>query len=197
MNRRERAWIRIAAVAALLGGAVWLWKGVELSLLPVGRPEENVYRASHGFMPWFGAALACVGIGATGLYASLPAKRKVAKWACATTIAGNALFLFGALNRMSMDMSVQYEPFQPIGFLVSIVGLLAFGIAVARTKPLSGWVRALPLAGAASLFAFNDQFVSSWASVPFGLVWIAASVHLFRHAAGGREKRAADASLSR
>jgi hypothetical protein len=169
----------ITGLTALLGGIIWLCVGFKLSMLPPGNPGYNLYRNSQLFMPWFGYGMACIGIGLVGLYVSAKGVVQFAQWSLIVSLIGSFLYLFGTISRLSMNLSVQYEAAQPIGFLMTIFGILFFNISLLRSKLLPSWCRVLLILSVGSLLIFNDQFITSWSSVPFGISWIGLSVYLF------------------
>ncbi|MGC5326679.1 hypothetical protein [Brevibacillus sp. SYSU BS000544] len=176
----KRVVFLITALSALIGGMIWLRMGFELSMMPPGNPDAQIYRSSQSLMPWFGCGIACIGIGLAGLYASLKDAKRSARWALNVTLLGSFLYLFGTISRISIDLSIQYEAAQPIGFLITIAGLLFFSVSMLKSQLLPFWTRVLLLLSSVSLLIFNDQFITAWSSVPFGISWMGLSVYLFR-----------------
>lgn len=176
----KRVIILIAALSALIGGVIWLWMGFELSLIPLGSPKDEIYRATRSFQPWFGSGLACIGIGLSGLYLSAKGAGRSARWAVLLTLLGCFTYFYGTVSRIALDLRVQWEPTQPLGFLLSIAGLLFFSVSMMRSQLLPLWTRVLLLLSAVSLLLFNDQFITSWSSVPFGIAWVGLGLYLFR-----------------
>jgi hypothetical protein len=162
------------------GGAIWVWKGSELSVLSPANPEIGYYRSSHFvIMPWLGFGLACIGIGLTGLFVLLSQAGRFTRLSFVVALIGCFLYFFGTLTRLSMDLSIEFEPTQPIGIIMSIIGLLLFSISMLRLKLLPLICRLLLLISALSLLIFNDQYITSWSSIPFGLSWIGLGLFLF------------------
>jgi len=170
----------ITGLFALIGGIIWLYFGVELSMLDPGMPSEHFYRNSQPLMPWLGIGLFCIGIGLTGLYVSIACPQRLARWTFIVALVGCVLYLFGTISRISMDLGSQYEFVMPIGYLMTAVGLLGFSGSVLRSNLLPIWCKVLLLLSAVLLLTFNDQFITSWSSVPFGISWIGLSLYLFR-----------------
>ncbi len=175
---KSRVFLRVAGLAAIIGGFIWIFKGAALAVLPSGNPGRQQYRSSQSFMPWFGCGLACIGIAMAGLYRTTPVKTAFQRWSLRLAVLGSFLYCLGTLSRMSMNLSVQWEPVQPIGLLLAIVGMLLSSISVLRARVLPYWCRVLMLLGSLCLLIFNDQFITAWSSVPFGAVWIALGIYL-------------------
>ncbi|WP_188178557.1 hypothetical protein [Paenibacillus sedimenti] len=176
----KRVVFLITALSALIGGMIWLRMGFELSLMPTGNPKDQVYRSSQSFMPWFGCGIACIGVGLVGLYVSVKDAGRFVRWALIGTLLGCFIYLYGTISRISMNLSIQYEAAQPIGLLVTIAGLLFFSVSMLRSQLLPLWTRVLLLLSSVSLLIFNDQFITAWSSVPFGISWMGLSMYLFR-----------------
>ncbi|HZG58713.1 hypothetical protein [Paenibacillus sp.] len=174
----KRTWLRLAALAAIAGGAIWAWTGAHISLMPPGDPGAGVYRDTHSFMTRLGLGMALVTVGMTGVYASLRAPGRWTTGAYVAAAAGSLLYGVGTLVRSDMDMSVQFDPLQPLGFVLAMIGSLGFAARLTRSRDVPAWVKALLWVGAVSMVLFNDQFVTSWAAVPFGLSWVAIGGYL-------------------
>jgi hypothetical protein len=170
----------LSSLLSFAGGVIWIWKGIELSILPPGNPEFGYYRSSHfTIMPWLGFGLACIGIGLIGLNLLLAKPGPFTRGSFVAALIGCILYFFGTVIRLSMDLSNNYEFTQPIGIILAILGLLLFSLNLLVKKLLPLTCRLLLLIGAISLAFFNDQFTTSWTALPFGLCWIGLSVYLF------------------
>ncbi|HYO06223.1 MAG TPA: hypothetical protein VER14_04500, partial [Phototrophicaceae bacterium] len=95
---------------------------------------------------------------------------KPGKWASLGIVAGALLYATGHGVRQFLNGG--WEPAVPLDFLTFILSLILFAIATRRTKVFPKWVGQVLLLSAISLLFFNDQFVTAWFAVPFGLVWI-------------------------
>lgn len=176
----KRVLFLIAGLSAFIGGIIWLRMGFELSLLPAGNPKDQVYRNSQSVMPWFGCGIACIGVGLTGLYVSVKDAGRLTRWALVGALLGCFVYLYGTLSRISMNLSIQFEAAQPIGLLVTIAGLSIFSVSMLKSQSLPSWTKVLLLLSSVSLLLFNDQFITAWSSVPFGISWMGLSAYLFR-----------------
>jgi len=176
----NRRWLYLATgLAAFLGGVAWIWFGTQLASLPPGIPGLS-YRGSFSYMPGFGAGLLCIGIGAAGVYALHAGVKRTAlmRWSAGGALLGSGLYLYGTITRLGM-IGV-WEAMQPVGFLMTVAGLFAFGISVLQSRSMPRWCGVTILFSAVSLLTFNDQFVTAWASVPFGTAWVALSAYLLK-----------------
>lgn len=177
---KKQLFILIGSLTAFIGGIIWITMGAQLSILPSANPELGYYRSSHFvIMPWLGFGLACIGIGLTGLYVLLSQAGRLTRLTFAISLIGCLLYFFGTLTRLSMDLSIEYDPIQPIGIIMAIIGLLSFSINMLKSIRLPLYCRLLLLISALSLLVFNDQYITSWSSIPFGLSWIGLGLFLF------------------
>jgi hypothetical protein len=177
---KKQRFILFCSLLSFIGGIIWIWMGGQLSVLPPANTEIGYYRSSHfDIMPWLGFGLACIGIGFTGLYVLLPHSGRLSRLSFAVALIGCFIYFFGTLTRLSMDLSIEYDPIQPIGFIMAIIGLLSFSLSMLRSKFLPLYCRLLLLISAFSLLIFNDQYLTSWSSIPFGLSWIGLGLFLF------------------
>lgn len=178
---KKQIYILISSVMCLIGGAIWLWKGGQLSVLPPADPELGIYRNSHFvIMPWLGLGLACIGIGLVGVKVLLTQVGRVTRFSYVVALIGCFTYFLGTVIRLFMDLSVQYDFIQPIGFILAAIGLLVFSLSVIRSKLLPWFCRLLLLISALSLLIFNDQYITAWSSIPFGLSWIGVGLSLLR-----------------
>ena len=169
-------WFRLfSGLTALAGGWIWIRYGIELASLPARMPGVS-YRGSATYMPWFGIGMICVAIGLLGLYFTIESKRRWQSWKNGTVLTGSVLYGSGTLFRLSTEGG--WEPALPVGFMLVAAGLMIVGVTVIRSRSLPLWCGLLILFSAVSLLFFNDQYVTAWASVPFGLSWAAIGIYL-------------------
>jgi hypothetical protein len=93
-------------------------------------------------------------------------------------VIGASLYALGHVLRRSLAGA--WEPVVPVGFLVPIVSLVLLGVGTLRAPAAAPprWAGGAVLASGLCLLAFNDQYASAWAAVPFGLLWVVLGVFL-------------------
>lgn len=180
MSRRTfTAW---SPVAAITGGALWTYFGITLALRPARVPGVS-FRASTDVLPWLGLGLVLVAFAAQSLSRdSRPTVGALQRWARRLLMVGATLYASGHVLRQLL--SGAWEPAVPVGLLLSIAALLLLGHDLSRTHGVPRWKGAVVLASGVCLLAFNDQYVTAWAAVPFGLLWLGTGAALIRGGGG-------------
>jgi hypothetical protein len=163
-----------SSISGILGGLLWICAGTVLALRPGNVPGVS-FRASMDVLPWLGFGLLVVAVMLNSLnYQQRDEAGKLGKWTALIAIVSAALYLFGHLVRQFLKGA--WEPAVPVGFLIFIFSLFVLAIATLRARVYPKRVAIALLFAACSLLVFNDQFVTAWSAVPFGLTCIVLAI---------------------
>lgn len=154
----------IAAVAAFLGGALFVVIGVVMATRPAGTSVS--YRSNDDLAPLAFVAFACVLV-ALSLRIAVPFPGAVSDRVVLALAAVAAALAFVGLG---LGQAFPWT----FGSVVAFV--LALGASAVRA---TGPERVLFAAAAVSLSQFNTEDARAWALVPFGAVWIVLAALLF------------------
>jgi hypothetical protein len=158
----------------MLGGLLWVFAGTVLALRPASVPGVS-FRASIDVLPWLGFGLLLFAVMLHSLnYQQRDKTGKLGKWTALIAIVSAALYASGHLVRQFLKGG--WEPAVPLGFLIFILSLFILAIATLRVRVYPKRVGIALLFAACSLLFFNDQFVTAWSAVPFGLTCIVLAV---------------------
>ncbi len=170
--------IRTSTVLLVIGGLFWIVFGARLSLRPPGIPSKEIYRDSVGSMPLLSIGMLSITIGMVFCNRVYPSGKVLAKYAFIFFQAGSVLYFLGHTFRQFLHG--KWEPSAPIGFILIIIGMFLYGLRSIQLKFLPNPIGYFILLSSLCLLFFNDQFITAWMSVPFGLIWIAIGGLLWR-----------------
>ncbi len=175
--------VRWCAVAAVLGGILWIVPAIITASKPRGcfGPECGV-RAMRDTSDVSTFLLLALLLSAAGLAGVAIRARSTGRFGRLTK-AGVALYGVGvALFVVGTVLTAISEAFWllmlPAG-LALIVGLVLTGIAAFRTGVLPRWAAALLVVGSLAMLGFNDQNAQVLMAIPFGVSWIALGFALW------------------
>lgn len=152
-----------------------------LALRPARVPGQT-FRASTDVLPWLGLGLLLIALGAVALHHRQQQRTRPGLWAARGVIFGALLYASG--HTLRQFLSGAWEPAVPVGFLSTIVSLIVLGVSTLRVRAIPHWTGWVLIASGICLLAFNDQYQSAWAAVPFGLLWILLGAFLARSGTG-------------
>ena len=157
---------------------LWMGVGTVLSLRPASVPGAS-FRASMDLLPWLGLGLLLIAAMLFGLnYQQREQGGRLVGWAAKGAAVGAVLYALGHAIRFFLKGA--WEPAVPLGFLTFIFCLLLVGVATRRAGVFPKWFGSALLIAAIFLLFFNDQFVTAWLSVPFGVTWVVLGAVLLR-----------------
>ena len=175
--------IRWGAVAAMLGGILWIVS----ALITVSKPrgciglecEVSAMRDTSDVTPFLLLALLLTAVGLAGV--AILARNtgrfgQLVKAGVALYVVGFGLFVLGTV--LTAISEVFWVLMLPAG-LALIVGLVLTGIAVFRTGVLPRWVAVLLVIGTLAMLGFNDQTAEALMAIPFGVAWLAVGYALW------------------
>ncbi|MDR7002606.1 hypothetical protein [Neobacillus niacini] len=165
--------IRFTTVLLVIGGLLWVFFGIRLANSPPGIPSKEIYRNSVGAMPWLSIGMLFITIGVAFLYRIFALRKGIVRLAFIFIQIGGVLYFIGHSLRQFLNGG--WEPAAPIGFILIIIGMFIFGLRSIKLKFFPHPSGYLILLSSLCLLFFNDQFLTAWMSVPFGLIWIAIS----------------------
>jgi hypothetical protein len=166
------------SLLGIIGGLIWLIFGSLLASTPPAVPGVS-YRNASDFNPTSGTGTLLLGIGMVGVLFALKHKGKGEMIGSVLFIVGSLFFFIGTMFRIHLNGG--FEPLKPIGFLLCLLGLFIFTFILFRKKSLPKYKQILFLICFISLLLFNDQYLTAWSSVPFGLSWIIIHIFFIRH----------------
>ena len=168
--------MRWSSVSGVIGGLLWVGAGAVLAARPANVPGVS-FRASMDVLPWLGLGLLLIALMLYDFnYRQSSQTGKLGKWAAVSAIVGAALYAFGHIIRQFLAGG--WEPAVPIGFLVFIISLFILAIVTLRGTIYPKSVGIALLSAAFFLLLFNDQFVTAWSAVPFGLACIFLAIKM-------------------
>jgi len=144
--------------------------GTRLSISPPGIPSQEIYRDSVGTMPFLSVGLLFITMGLIIFYQKYALRKGIVKIAFIFIQTGGVLYFLGHSLRQFLNGG--WEPAAPIGFVLTIIGMFLFGLRSIQLKFFPNPIGYFILVSSLCLLLFNDQFLTAWMSVPFGLIWI-------------------------
>lgn len=186
---RTSSLLRWGALAAILGGLLWIAGAVAVARMPVGciGSECNVrpMRDSSGAAPLFIAAMLLLGLGlaAMVLRARIPGGFGALGRAgvIAAVAGGVTILVISLVQGIFFRGDFPLMPFivVPAG-LVLVIGFLLLGLTILRSGMLPRWAAALLIVGALALLGINEQNAQVLAAIPFGIAWVAVGCVLWQ-----------------
>lgn len=174
---------RWGAVAAILGGILWIVSSIITASKPRGciglECDVSAMRDSSDVTPFLLLALLLTAVGLAGVAIRARNTGRFGR----LTRAGVALYVFGvALLILGMGLTAISEAFWilmlPAG-LALVTGLTLTGIATLRTGVLPRWAALLLIVGSLAMLFFNDQTAEALMAIPFGIGWVAVGYALW------------------
>ncbi|WP_026573725.1 hypothetical protein [Bacillus sp. UNC438CL73TsuS30] len=145
--------------------------GMSLASSPPGFPSKEIYRDSVGTMPWLSIGMLFITTGIAIFYRIYAFRKGIVKLSFIMVQTGGVLYFIGHSLRQFLNGG--WEPAAPIGFILIIIGMFIFGLRSIKLKFFPNPTGYLVVLSSLCLLFFNDQFLTAWMSVPFGLIWIA------------------------
>jgi hypothetical protein len=161
---------RFSALLLIFGGLFWTVFGARLALSPAGNPSQEIYRDSVGTMPLLSIGILLIILGLVLFYRTFALRIGLTKYAFILIQVGGVLYFIGHSLRQFLNGG--WEPAAPLGFVLLIIGMFLFGWNSIRLKFFPKPIDYLILLSSLCLLFFNDQLLTAWMSVPFGLIWI-------------------------
>jgi|GEM_PF-6886411 len=173
--------MKLTRILGILGGLIWVCAGTVLALRPANVSGVS-FRASMDVLPWLGLGLLLIAAMLFGLnYQQQKHSGKLGQWSSLGIVAGAFLYTLGHVVRQFLNGG--WEPAVPLGFLTFILSLILLAIATRRAKVFPKQIAYALLFAAICLLFFNDQFVTAWFALPFGLMCIVLGVVIKPNAA--------------
>jgi hypothetical protein len=129
--------VRTAGALCAVGGAGWLVTGLLSSA--ISRPHSVAYALMQ--VPWIIVQLLLL-VGVVGLTFSGAASGWLGGIALGIALLGRVVFVLAEIHS---SILVDDSILQPLGALITAVGMTLVGIAVLRTRRWGGWQRFTPL----------------------------------------------------
>ncbi len=129
--------VRTAGALCAVGGAGWLVTGVLASA--IGRPHTVAYALLQ--VPWIIVQLLLL-LGVVGLVFSGAVSGWLGGIALGIALLGRVVFVLAEIHS---SILVDDSILQPVGAVITAVGMTLVGIAVLRTRRWGGWQRFTPL----------------------------------------------------
>jgi hypothetical protein len=129
--------VRTAGALCAVGGAGWLATGLLSSA--ISRPHSVAYALMQ--VPWFVVQLLLL-VGVVGLAFSGAASGWLGGIALGIALLGRVVFVLAEIHS---SILVDDSILQPLGAVITAVGMTLVGIAVLRTRRWGGWQRFTPL----------------------------------------------------
>lgn len=181
--------VRWGAVAAMLGGALWVLWGI----LVAGTPEGCVgsecdlpgasSRDYSGLVPLLAVAVILIAVGVAAMVARARSSGRfgrLSRWGLIVGAVGAALLAI-SVTVQSLFFEGDF-PLMPAfvipGVLALAAGFLFFAVGILRVVPR--WAGALLVVGSLALIGANDQNERILFVVPFGVGWMAIGYALWR-----------------
>ena len=175
--------VRGGAVAAVLGGILWIVPTIVTASKPRGciGPECDVraMRDTSDVSTFllFALLLSAAGLAGVAIRARNTARfRGLAKAGVSLYFVGVALFVVGTV--LTAISEAFWLLMLPAG-LALIVGLVLTGLGALKTGILPRWAAALLVVGSLAMLGFNDQNAQVLVAIPFGIGWIALGFALW------------------
>jgi len=129
--------VRTAGALCAAGGAGWVVTGVLASA--IGRPHTVAYALLQ--VPWIIVELLLL-VGVVGLAFSGAASGWLGGIGLGITLLGRVVFVLAEIHS---SILVDDSVLQPVGAVITAVGMTLVGIAVLRRRRWGGWQRVTPL----------------------------------------------------
>lgn len=129
--------VRIAGALCAVGGAGWLVTGLLSSA--ISRPHSVAYSLMQ--VPWLIVQLLLL-VGVVGLVFSGVMSGWLGGIALGIALLGRVVFVLAEIHA---SILVEDSILQPLGAVITAVGMTLVGIAVLRTRRWGGWHRFTPL----------------------------------------------------
>jgi hypothetical protein len=181
--------VRWCGLAAMLGGALWVFVNVIHASKPRGciaeqcalRPMRDT-GALEGILMLLSLMLFVAGAaGLLVLARRLGRFGKLGNAGAAIGVVGVAvLVLAGLIQALFFNGDFPLMPgFVVPGVLAVIVGFVLLGIAILRAGVLPRWAALLFIVGALAMLGFNEQTWRTLMALPLGVAWVAVGYVLW------------------
>ena len=153
--------LRIAGIAAIIGGALWGLSWLALFILDVGRQEDDAFGVLAASMI---AATVALLVALAGLSAFQARSHRAVVWASFIIPGLGALLMTLGLTLMVLEVGNAWNV-MIMGLLALLTGTMVFGTVAYRTGALSrGGSALLALGGSLQLAGFVIVFAVEWSS---------------------------------
>ena len=179
--------VRTAGALCAVGGAGWLVTGLLSSA--ISRPQSVAYALMQ--VPWIIVQVLLL-VGVVGLAFSGAASGWLGGIALGIALLGRVVFVLAEIHS---SILVDDSILQPLGALITAVGMTLVGIAVLRTRLWGGWQRFTPLLVGVYPFLLMFPFVivtgepNILAIAGWGLPWFLLGYAIWTSVAAERPSR--------
>ncbi len=186
-HNRTPGKVRTAGALCAAGGAGWVVTGVLASA--IGRPHTVAYALLQ--VPWIIVELLLL-VGVVGLAFSGAASGWLGRIGLGITLLGRVVFVLAEIHS---SILVDDSVLQPVGAVITAVGMTLVGIAVLRRRRWGGWQRFTPLLAGVYPFLVMFPFViitdnaNILAIAGWGLPWFLLGYAIWTSVAEERPSR--------
>ena len=179
--------VRIAGALCAVGGAGWVVTGLLSSV--ISRPHTVAYALMQ--VPFIIVQLLLL-VGVVGFAFSGAASGLLGGIALGIALLGRVVFVLAEIHS---SILVDESILQPLGALITAVGMTLVGIAVLRTRRWGGWQRFIPLVVGVYPFLVMFPFVIATgepnivAISGWGLLWFLLGYAMWTSATAERPSR--------